>query len=189
MVIKSVRIAVAAAFVLVLVATLWRQWGTSKGNTLVDESNALASEANSLAEQAGVKYKELFSEANLAGLPGNRERLKALAQETADLAGKSARQYRASAAKLEEATAQLVDSTVVDYWSLKVKAYQKFADSKDAFARVALALLDTTIQDADQLGEKLSSLTDEALALDKEHAELAARADRLKAQHSDKFRK
>ena len=182
------RYLVVGVGVLVLVCTLWVNWGTTQANKQVDEANTASQAANALVPQAVAKYRELFSEANLQGYPGNRDQYKANAQEAVDLFAKSAEQYRLAANKLEEASKQSVKKPLSDYWTLKVQSFRKLADSKEAFGKLVHLLLDESIPDIDALNEKLGPLVDQATQLSDESDKLDAEAQKIQDANKAEFK-
>lgn len=188
MLVKASRWLVAIVSVVIFIAVLLQNWGTNTANKQVDEGNAAVEAANRFTTQGSPKYSELFADANIEGFPGNREKLKELAQETAGLFDQSAAQFRVAAAKFEEATKNSVDSTVKEYWLLKVQIYQKSAEVKTAVGKIAALFADDSVENLDQFNEKARPHTE---TIEKQTAEidaLVAKADKLQADHKDKFR-
>ncbi len=188
MLLKIVRIVVAAVAVVVIVSGLIVSWGTGKANKLIEDGNTAVEAANKFTLEASPKYDELFSETNLQGFPGNREQMKASAQEVADLFGKSAEQFRVAATKFEEATKQAVDSKVAEYWTAKVQAFQKMAEAKDAVRKIALILTDDTVENIEQFTERATPLSKNAQQLNSEAEQFTATADKIQADNKDKFK-
>ncbi|MBC7816579.1 MAG: hypothetical protein IAG10_06805 [Planctomycetaceae bacterium] len=188
MLVKISRYFVVGAAVLIAIASLYVRRETSQANKQVDEANAASQAANALAEQVGPKYKDLFSETNIQGFPGNRDQYKATAQETVELLVKAAAQYRLAADKLEEASQQKVKKPLAEYWGLQVQSFRKLADSKEAFGNLVRLLLDESIQDTVALNEKVSPLIDRALALNEESDKFSAEAKKIQDQHKDVFK-
>lgn len=183
-----VRVCVLVVVLISLAVSAWSFFGTRSANKLVDEGNVAVDAGNALVTQAGEKYTALFSVENLTDYPGNRERLKNPAQETADLFGQASQQYRLAAAKYDEATQQNVDKVVAEYWSLKVQEYRKFADAKDVYRGIPLLLLDETVADVEELGRRITAITAQAETLDAEVAQLTTQADKLREDHQDDFK-
>ena len=149
-----------------------------QANQLVDKSNIAYEAANQLAAEATAQYKELFSDATLRGFPDNRPQLQVLAQQTVDLFGKAAEQYRLAANFNEEAGRQGIDRPRVEYLSLKMRTFRKLADANEAYRSVPQLVFDETIQDVDALNTRAGRLADDALKLFDQANDLSAQADK-----------
>ena len=148
-----------------------------RANQLVNKSNVAYESGSQFAAEAAEKHKELFSDAKLRGFPGSRPQLHDLAQQTVDLFGKAAEQYRIAAILNEDASRQGVDPPRVEYLSLKVQTFRKIAEANEAYQAVARLIFDESIQDANELRTRAGRLADHALQLFKESDGLSTQAD------------
>ncbi len=184
---KFVKISLGVVGLVILTCSVLVSFATRTANKLVDDGNLAAVAGNQFAEQAGTKYTELFTDANLEGFPANREQLIPVAQSLAELMEKSAEQYDLAAESFEKASQEGVKEVLKEYWLLKVQSFRKFAESKRTFRTVALLIPDEGVTDIDVFNEQMSPLIDEALKLDTESKELAAQGEKLRSENSDSF--
>lgn len=185
---RVAQIVVSVIALLIFVVSIWTNWNTSKANSHVDEANAASTSANALVTEILPKYKELYSEANLNGFPGNRDQFKADAQMVSESFAKAADQYRLAASKLDEASQQAVDKPLKDSWGFRSQAYRKLADSKAAFGQLTGLLLDESIADIDALNAKIDPIVDQATKASDEFHKLEAEANKIQEAHKDKFK-
>lgn len=186
--VNIVRYIVAGIVLIVTLCSLWSNWGTTQANKQVDEANAASQAANVLVSEFVPKYKELFTEANLQGFPGNREQLKPIVIEGRETLTKAAEQFRLAATKLEEAATRPVAKPLSEYWGLKVKAYRKLAESKEKFIKVVELFLDESNTTLDVLDGKLGPLIEEATKLNTESDAFDAEAKKIQEANPKEFK-
>ena len=182
-----VRYIVAGILVIITLGSLLTSWGTTQANKQVEEANTASQAANAMVVEFGSKYKELFTEANMQGFPGNREQLKPIALEGKEKLTKAAEQFRLAATKLEEAAGQPVSKTLSEYWGLKVKAYRKLAESKDKFVQVVDLFMDESVTTLDILDGKLQTLITEATKLNTESDAFDTEAKKIQDANPKEF--
>lgn len=186
--VNIVRYIVAGIVVIVTLCSMWSNWGTTQANKQVEEANVASQAANALLGDVVSKYKELFTEANMQGFPGNREQLKPIAQQGKEGLTKAAEQFRLAATKLEEAASRPVSKLLSEYWALKVKAYRKLAESKDVYAKVVELVLDESITTVEILDEKMGPLIEQASKLNTESDAFDAEAKKIQDANPKEFK-
>ncbi len=184
---KLVRYVLPAIAVLITIGSLYNSWGTSRANNLVDEGNAASESADALVVQHGSEFQKLFSNANLEGFPGHREKYQASAQETADAFEKAAGLYRVAASKLDEASRQPVGNPNAAYFAAKAQSFRKLGDSKETYGKAVRLLLNEAITDINTLKLKVEPLIVEALAASAESDKFSTEAQQVIDTHKDDF--
>ncbi len=136
-------------------------------------------EANSLVDQCEVNRKKLESEAGelFRGsvpkeLAGDREKLEKTVANFNERYMKNVADYRAAAAKFDEAEKAAKKESDSKYLELMSQAYQNFADGEEARRKALLLLVDKSIPSADELQQKHGALMDEARKLNGEFERL-----------------
>lgn len=186
---KIVKIALGIIVLLIVIGTVVKQMGTAKANAKVDEANAASTKADEHLQAAAKKYDELFSEANIAAFPGNREQLKKLAEEIVDHAKQGAKHFSDASSKFVEASKEQVgEDVVIEYWKLKGQTNQKLAEGTQALADGAALFLDATIADAAALQEKAMDCTNRLTKGMEEGKKLSADAEKIRTDNKDKFK-
>jgi len=188
MMLKILRLFTVVAGSLVLLAVVWKHFSTSAANSLVDEGNAAVQSANDLTVKGGAKLKELLSDSNLNGFPETRAPMEEGAQAASDLLAQAAQSYRVAADKFRQAGEKIIDQEVAEYWKLKMQAFEKMAEAKEAYRKVALLVLDKSIERKEDLQQKLIAQGNAAQKLNAEQKELADRADKWETDHKSKFK-
>ena len=153
----------------------------------MDEGNAASEAADALVVQHAPNFKVLFSNANLQGFPGDRERHQGSARETAESFEKAAGLYRVAASKLEEASRQPVGKPNAAYFAAKAQSFHQLADSKETYGTAVRLLLDETITHVDALKLKVEPLITQALAASAESDKFNADAQQIIDTHKEDF--
>jgi chromosome segregation ATPase len=157
-----------------------------KANKLIDEGNAAVKEALNIDSDSEAKLTELNNA--LDDFPQNRDQLKPTAQAMLDNLDKSIAKLREAASKYDEGSKLNLEATLKEYLSLRSQAYSKGAERQEAMKAFPKAVMDTSIEDADALKEKLAQITEQVNKADKEAKDLEARAQKIEQENKDKFK-
>ena len=160
---------------------------TEKANKLVDEGNALVEEGNKLGQDAAAKNKELFD--NIEDFPSNREDLKKPAKELSDIIDKGTEKFRDAAKKFDEASKLKLDDKFKEYLSLKSQEFNKHADHIEALKGIPNAVMDESVKDLRALNTKITAVNQQVEKVGKEWKDLEAKADKVREENKDKFKK
>jgi methyl-accepting chemotaxis protein len=161
---------------------------TEKANKLVGEGNTAIGTANQAGQEAGTKYTALFSQANLADFPDNRDQLKKDAQEVSDVLDKSTAGFREAASKFEEASKLKVSDKFKEYLSVKAQAYRKHADKNEAAKESLKAVSDESVKDSNDLAQRINESGERVTKLLKEAKDLEEKGDKIQQENKDKFK-
>jgi len=162
---------------------LWAHFQNQKANSIIDEANVLVEQANSFLKEATPIYQKLFTEEMLQGFPGNRAELARLGKEAGNKYQQAADYYRKSAVKLEEGVQTAASEIISQYWTILAKAHRKLAENKELAQRLVSLFADESIGSIDALNEKVTMLVDSIDKSSKEYDDLAAQAEKIKAEH------
>ena len=183
MVIKLMRI----ALLVIAAIAIWGYFATRKANKAVDAANALADEGNAALQGVGDLVKELFGDEIANSFPKDRAKYEKSAELLRTKLATAAEKFRAAAAKFDEAIKTDSSKIFSEYLALKAKSFVKMADSKDAFQKAAVLVLDKSIETAAQFREKRDALVAEANKLDDESTAFATQADKIHDEHKSEF--
>ena len=155
---RVTNLLVKVSLMILMFTTAWRLRASQRAHILADVGHSAVTAVNRLAKQGGAKFRTLFGKSHLRGFPGNRKQLKGDAQEVARLMEESAGQFRLAAEQYEAARQKSEGAVLKESLALKVQAFHKFAESKEAYRAAALCVLDDTIQNTVDLN-RLSQVT------------------------------
>lgn len=149
---------------------------------LITEGDAFVETGNKLSLEGKQKFNEYMSQEKIAIFPSNRDQIKGVAQESAELFGKSAAAFRDAANKYESVV-KLNSSDMKDaakeFISLKAQNFRKLAEAKDIAREMALLPLDESIKDSSSLRSRLKELIDRGNVVIKEGNDLDERANKV----------
>lgn len=154
-----------------------------KAKKLVAEGDALVDSGNKLSQEGHHKLREYMGEAKMASFPSNRDQIRGVAQEAADLFGKSVAAYRDAASKYEEVGKIDMKVAAKEFMSLKAQSIRKRADAVEAVKEIALLPLDSSINDVSTLRSKVMETDKRGNALQKESDDFDARAKKVMADN------
>ena len=155
---------------------------TEQANKLVDEMNALTTRGEEVAKQAIARSQEMQEK----DFEEEREEVRRLARESADLFRQARDQFREAADKAEQAGKLKVDDWYKNYLSLKAQEIRKRAEVFDLSSREGdIAAGDATLE---EINEKITELEVRAEKLNEEGAALTAEVRRVEAEHKEDFR-
>lgn len=157
---------------------------TAEANKRLDEAKEGIAAANQMSQEAYTKFTSYMSPEALDDFPSNRERIKATAQESADLFGKSAATFRDRVvSKLDGASKLDINEKFREYITHKAEAFRKLAESKEVGKELALTPLDPSLTTLNALVAKAREVDARLNALVKQHDEANARADKVQREN------
>ena len=159
---------------------------TNKANELVGDGNKAIVVANQSSVDALSKNSKLF--ADLKSFPGDREKVRATAQEEMDLIDKSSASFREAGKKFEEASKLKLEEKFKEYLALKSQEFGKHADQVDVAKELPQAVLDPAVKDPLALSNKITDINDRVMKLETEWRDLETKADKIRADNKDKFK-
>lgn len=185
MFLKILRGLTVVITIIVAAALAYERYGTSKGNTLVDEARVLFQGAADKAAKVAPQFKELVSDENTKGFPGNRAKLEPQARAVAAAFGEVVEQYRAAGAKLDEAGKQPTDQIIAEYWALLGQEFAKSAEKYELVRDYALLVTDPKIETVEVLEVRRSEIDAKVDQVTKEEKAFSAKSDKIKAEHPE----
>jgi len=185
MFVKVLRGFTVVAALLITAAPAWKQFGTSKGNNLVDEGRAIYLAAVAKAAEAAPRFAELNADANLKGFPGNRAQLEPQSGAVAEMFGSVVEQYRAAGAKFDAAAKQPTEKIVAEYWSLLGQEFAKSAEKYGLMREYVLLVTDPKIESSDALIARRAEIDIKLGAIVKQEKALSDQSDKIKAEYPD----
>jgi hypothetical protein len=159
---------------------------TNKANGLVGDGNKAIVVANQSSVDALSKNSKLFGD--LKSFPGDREKVRAEAQEEMDLIDKSSASFREASKKFEEASKLKLEDKFKEYLALKSQEFAKHADQVDVAKELPQAVLDPATKDALALRSKITDINNRVMKLETEWKDLETKADKIRADNKDKFK-
>ena len=184
---KAAQALVAIAMLFAVSIGLWKFFGSRQGNQLVDQANAAVEAGNKFSAEAAAHYKTLITDDTIKSVVANRAKVRPTVDQAAPLFEKSAEQFVAAAAKFDQASTQMVDKQVSEYWTLKSEQMKKLAVAKQALRKIVLLLADETVTDIATFNKQADSLVDEAKKNADEAEAANAKADKIKEDNERKF--
>lgn len=175
---RVTNLLVKVSLMILMFTTAWRLRASQRARILADVGHSAVTAGNRLAKQGGAKFRTLFGKSHLRGFPGNRGQLKGDAQEVARLMEESAGQFRMAADKYEAACQNSESAVLKESLSLKVQAFRKFSEAKEACRDAAHCVLDDAIQEAEELSRASQMFIDQAHVLGQEAKRLTQQAAR-----------
>jgi hypothetical protein len=158
---------------------------TEKANRLIAEANTAIDAGNQSASAAGKKNDWIFQEIRDATFADDKRRLKDAAKETVDGFTQSAAKFREAARKFEEAGNLRVNDKFKEYLLLKSLEFDKSAEKMLAAATIPQAVLDS--ESIQTLRRRFDENKTRYQELEEEAAELADRAEKVRAENKDQF--
>jgi hypothetical protein len=186
MIVKLMRAFLSVVICISIAASIYVYFATTKANKVAEEASPLIVEGNAAVTDMGTANDEMFGEEPLKAFPQDRAKFESSAAKVIACLTKAAEKYRAAAAKYDEGATASGTNSLKTYLATRAKAFNKLAESKEAFRQIAAAFLDPSVTSASQFKEKRDTFTAQGIPLNKEFEDLIAAADAIvKANPSD----
>jgi len=172
---------IAGLFLLGIVLACSVGYETEKANKLVAEGNAAIDEGKKYFADAEEKKTRML-QTDVSHLADAR----AIAREAIREYEEAEQKAKEAAGKFEEASKLKLSDNFKQYLALKVKEYNKRAESIEAVKGTPQALIDSQSRSA--FMSSASAANEKAERLHKEAEDLAAQADKLQKDNPDAFK-
>lgn len=180
---KIVNVILGVVGILIALAVWWSNHAKGNANELIKEGNAKYAEGSTLETQAHEKLQAVHA----ANFPEQAVEIRKLANEGAELFGKSSGSFRDAAVKYQSAAETVLESHLKEYYSLEQKSAAKLAELQAHHRKYLLIYADPSIQDVATLNKKTLELEEQSTKIKNEYLELAAAAKKFVEEHKSEL--
>jgi hypothetical protein len=183
----AVAVAVVVALYLRFATNFRLQLGTnSRVNRLIEEADARVAEADAKEKTLGLEADLLYTGLVPNELAADQAKLEEAVAKTNDILVKIVEDYRAAAAKYEEAK-KAGSGVVSQYLDLESQVYQCRADAQETRRKTIALMVDTSYQSKGERAKKHGELVDEKSTLEQKFDTLVEAAAKIRENNKDKF--
>ena len=185
---QTVRIIVWGAVAVAVAVVSYIRYTAGKVSALAEEANVQVDEGENKLRELGPEANQLLCGPVPKALTSDPAKFQELVVKTEDILAKVAEHYRAAAEKFGAAGKAGKSTVVAKYFELMSQACRNRADAKEAHRQAVAALVDKSIQSADELQERRNTLFKGASASEGEFERLQEEAQKLHDENQSKFK-